>query len=183
VKKPERERGTWKPGTKLTMDIRGALPVPKGSMRGFIAKGHGGKPRAILTDGGGAELRAWERDIRLIAEGRLIQNGIPCAKDQPFEFLAVFYLPRPNGDYDKHGGIRLDARCSPWTKPDWDKLSRAACDALKGLAYDDDCRIVRAVVEKRFATKERSIGLWIELRVLPATLREQAALAQPKLAV
>jgi len=162
-----RRRAPWPRGGKLVIDLRGVHPVPKGSMRGFVVNG-----RAVLSDSKSKELRALERDLREIASREMDVRDLPCAHEQPFELLIVFYLPRPGGDFDKHGEVRGTARATPWTKPDLSKLERALEDAMTGMCFDDDARIVRKVSEKRYATKERDIGLWVELRVLPATMRE-----------
>lgn len=166
-----RDRGKWKPGTRIAIDLRGAEPVPKGSMKAFNLPG---KKFPIVTDAKTPELKAFERDVRSLASVEMDRYQLPCAQEQPFELLLVFYLKRPNGDYTASGELKASARVTPWTKPDLSKLTRALEDALTGMAWDDDSRIVRAVLEKRYATRERDIGLWFELRVLPATMRELA---------
>lgn len=179
-----RDRGKWRLGQKLVLDIRSFEPVPKGSMQGFVAQWKPGqmtRPHAIVTDSKGSELRAYERDIRAFAEREMNNAGLPCAQEQPFELLLVYYLPRPNGDYNAASELKPSARVEPWTKPDLSKLTRATEDALTGMVWDDDSRIVRTVTEKRYATRERDVGLWIEVRVRPATMRELAESQQPTL--
>lgn len=175
-----RDRGKWKLGTKIAIDLRGAEPVPKGSMKAFNIPG---KKFPVVTDSKTTELRAFERDVRQLAAVEMDRYTLPCAQEQPFELLLVFYVARPNGDYTAGGELKATARVTPWTKPDLSKLTRALEDALTGLVWDDDSRIVRAVLEKRYSTRERDIGLWFEVRVLPATLRELAEVTQPSLAV
>ena len=166
--KQVRSTGTWKLGTRLAIDLRHVAPVQKGSMRAFVPPG---SRRAVLTDQKSAELKVYAKEIRLLALAELNRRGLPCAYRQPFEVIAVFFLPRALGHFGKID-LRDDAPCSPWSKPDFDKLTRAACDALTGLVWDDDARVVRAVIEKRFASAKRDIGLYFEVRVLPATMRE-----------
>lgn len=173
-----RERGRWPLGRKVSVDLRGVMPVAKGSMRAFMPKG-GKFP--VVTDSKTGELRAFERDVRQLFGVEMDRQQLPCATEQPFEILLCYFMERPSGDYDKHGGVRAAARCSPWVKPDLDKLERATLDALSGLVYDDDSRVVRVVKEKRFATAERDTGLWIEARVQPATMRELADWVQQSL--
>lgn len=181
-----RDRGKWKLGTKLVINLCGAEPVPKGSMSGFVPAWRPGqmtRPIAVVTDSKGTELKAFERDVRQVAEVEMNRLALPCAQEQPFEILLVFYLARPNGDYLASGELRPGARVEPWTKPDLSKLTRALEDALTGMVWDDDSRIVRTVTEKRYATRERDVGMWIEVRVRPATMRELAEATQPSLAV
>lgn len=180
--KPQRERGKWPLGAKIAIDLRGAVPVPKGSMKGFVVNWRPGqkqRPRAAVSDSKSAELKALAHHIRELALVELNRWQYPCAQEQPFELLLCYYLPRPNGDFSKASGELLPgARCSPWTKPDLDKLERATKDALTGLVWDDDSRVVRCVKEKRYATRTRDVGLWLEARVQPATMKELAAWQQ-----
>src|SRR6187549_1274606 len=119
-------RGTWPRGSKLALDLRGVMPVAKGSMRAFMPRG---AKHPVVSDTKTGELRAFERDVRLIAGGEMDRLRLPCAQQQPFELLICYYMPRAGGDYDLHGGVRAAARCSPWVKPDLDKLQRATLDA------------------------------------------------------
>lgn len=166
-----RDRGKWKLGTKITIDVRGAEPVPKGSLKAFNLPG---KKFPIVTDSKTPELRAFEHNVRALALVEMDRYALSCAQEQPFEVLLVYYLARPNGDFTASGELKPSARVAPWVKPDLDKLERATLDALTGMAWDDDSRVVRVVKEKRYATRERDIGLWIEVRVQPATMRELA---------
>lgn len=178
----KRERGRWPLGTKLAVELYGAHPVPKGSMKAFTPTwkpGQKTRPIATVTDSKTPELRALEHHMRELAIREMDRRRLPCAQEQPFEILIAYYLARPNGDFSKASGDLLPtARVSPWVKPDLSKLVRATEDAFTGLVWDDDSRIVRTVTEKRYATRERDIGLWIEVRVQPATLRELAELRQ-----
>lgn len=176
--KVSRVRGTWKPRSQIVIDFRGAEPVPKGSMRAFLPRG---SKHPVITDSKGAELRVFERDIRLIATREMDRLDLPCATHQPFELHAVFYLPRSAGHFGA-AGVKPSAPASPWGRPDVDKLVRSAGDSMTGIVYDDDARIVRAVIEKRFATATRDVGMWIRLRVLPATIADEIAASQMSLA-
>lgn len=173
-----RDRGRWRLGARIAIDLRGAEPVAKGSMKAFMPRG---AKFPVVTDSKTPELRAFERDIRNLAAIEMDRAQLPCAQEQPFEVLLVYYMPRPNGDYAASGELRASARVEPWTKPDLDKLERATLDALTGMVWDDDSRVCRVVKEKRYATRERDIGLWIECRVRPSTMRELAEVQQPTL--
>lgn len=181
-KKQLRERGKWGRGSKLVLNLTGVVPVPKGSMRAFVPAwkpGQFARPMATVSDSKSAELKALARDIRDVALRELNAYELPCAQEQPFEILLCYYLPRPGGDFSKATGELLpSARATPWAKPDLDKLERATKDALTGLVWDDDARVVRCVKEKRYASRTRDVGLWLEARVLPATMRELAEWSQ-----
>lgn len=175
--KVTRERGSWKLGTTASFSFTGFEPVSKGSMKGFAV----GR-RAVVVDTRAKELRAFERDVRSVVVRELDRLGLPCAVKQPFELRAVFYLPRSSGHFG--AGLLPSAPASPMTKPDLDKLVRAFCDAATGLIWDDDSRVVDEHTKKVFASAKRDVGLWVRVRVLPATIRElyeqqQTALVAP----
>lgn len=116
------------------------LPIPQGSKTGFVING-----RAVLTDGKkGPALKEWRMAIAGEARRWLQEtNAAPLAG--PVAMRVTFYLPRP-----KSAPRRV---LYPATKPDLDKLVRSVGDALKGLAYEEDSRIVDIDAKKRFAVE------------------------------
>ena len=153
-------KGTWPIGCELQLYVGGTEPVSKGSMRAFIPKGW---KRAVITDSGGAELRAYENTLRNALRVEMDRRGLVAAREQPFEVHMVFYFARSKAAVK---------RSQPYTKPDLDKLQRAALDAMSKLVFHDDAQVARIVVEKRYADATHDIGTWIRVRALPATLRE-----------
>lgn len=123
------------------------VPTPKGSTRSFvITPKNGGKPRAVTTNDN-PKTKGWQQKI---AQGAAV--ALQRSAHQRFEeggiLLEVwFYLPRPKALLTK----RL-AGTRPWhtTKPDLDKLSRAAKDALTGVIWTDDSQVVDLVAHKRY---------------------------------
>jgi crossover junction endodeoxyribonuclease RusA len=115
---------------------------PQGNKSGFVNKktggvvmreGSSGKARDTFKDWRGAvadAARAWQADH----ESALL--------DEPVRLEAEFYLPRP--------------AANPWRlwqrgRPDVDKLARAILDALTGIVFVDDGRVVELYVSKPFA--------------------------------
>ena len=45
----------------------------------------------------------------------------------------------------------------PTTKPDWDNIGKAVCDALNGLVWKDDSQIVHATTEKYYSDDPRVV--------------------------
>jgi Holliday junction resolvase RusA-like endonuclease len=62
--------------------------------------------------------------------------------------------------------LRADAPVWHDGRPDADKLARAALDALSAVAFDDDCRVARLVVEKRWPDEDEAPGVDVRLRPL-----------------
>ena len=174
-----RTPGRWEIGASFVVDVIGATPVQKGNMRAFMPKGW---TRPVITDSGGKELRAWESEIRTVVANHLDARGIPCAQEQALSVEIVFYLGRAKGDFGK-AGLVPKARTAPSTKPDIDKLTRSVLDACTGVAWDDDARIVRLVVEKRYATADRDVGIWLRVTSRPSTIAEYAKHQQNTLAL
>ena len=177
---PPRERGPWPRGQSISFFVGGVEPAPKGNMRAFVPKkwaaaahAAGQSPRAVVTDAGGSTLRAYESVVRNAARAELDRRGLPCAMKTPFEVIIGYYFARGSGELDGHGRVLGSARATPWVKPDIDKLTRATLDALTLLVWDDDSRIVRLVVEKRFA--ETDVGTLIKITRRPPTVREAIA--------
>jgi Holliday junction resolvase RusA-like endonuclease len=134
-------------------------PQPQGSTKAFIPKGW---KRPIITSDN-ATLKPWRQQLAWTAkEAFAKQNGgcvcDPIARDIPIFVRMDFYLERP---------VSLPKKFQHATKrPDWDKLSRAVCDSLTGIAITDDSQIVMAVVGKHYGQPER-------VEIFVATLREE----------
>lgn len=121
------------------------LPLAQGSKSARVVTGKSGKQVAIMTDGFGKkprELKGWRYAIAAEAR-KWLQETNAAPLSGPVAMHVVFYLPRP-----KSAPKRV---LYPATKPDLDKLVRSVGDALKGLAYEEDSRIVDILACKRFA--------------------------------
>ena len=52
----------------------------------------------------------------------------------------------------------------PTVKPDLDNVCKLALDALNGIAWLDDCQVVRTTIDKCFALPSAGPCLWIAVR-------------------
>lgn len=144
---------------RIVLEVWGD-PRPKGSKSAVVRGG-----RAVVIEsksGEGRRMQAqWAADVRNAAQRWRDQN-VGALLDVPLAMTITFYLARPQSTPKRV--------VHPTKKPDWDKLSRLVCDALKGVIYVDDARIVRCCVEKRFAV-ERPPGCIVTLETieLPTT--------------
>ena len=130
----------------INIDVLG-IPAPKGSGR---AMNIGGRARFIASSSGANAKKqaAWVRAIREAATGRQPIDGPVCV-------AIAFRLPRPTGHRTKRGELRQSAPLHPAVAPDLDKLARCTLDALTGLAFDDDSRVIALVVSKQYAVPGR----------------------------
>ena len=75
----------------------------------------------------------------------------------PILIAMTFNLPKP----------KTAKRKSPTVKPDVDNLYKGVADALEGIAYVHDQQIVFAMIEKRYAKDNDSVGVKVTIRELP----------------
>lgn len=120
-------------------------PATAGSKRGILIPRKGKKPFIAMKDMSGDNGRAWRA---------LVQDRARQAMTIPLEgalvLLCSFRQPRPKKHY-LTSGLRPDAPEAPDTPPDATKLVRAIEDALNGVLWIDDSRIVLQVIRKVYA--------------------------------
>lgn len=125
-------------------------PSPKGSNRAMVRGG-----RAVFVPGGSKPnqiaLKSWDAAVRDVARARVGGRSEPVYVGRPIAMAIQFLLDRPAGHWSKRGGLLPSAPIWPAVKPDVDKLARATCDALSGLVFDDDARIVSMLAGKCYA--------------------------------
>lgn len=106
------------------------VPQPKGSHR-LLSRGD----RLVALEPPAHV--AWQEAVTWAARAAM-RHREPV--DGPVALNAVFTMPRPRRP-------RWDV---PAVKPDIDKLLRCLLDGLSRIAYTDDARVVRLVVEERY---------------------------------
>jgi Holliday junction resolvase RusA-like endonuclease len=143
-------------GFCATFFVRGT-PVPKGSMKGMIhvrglagsrcvvvltqqvlsAVGGGWRAQPIVTHDDRAAVKAWAKEIKLVASAHAPERPL----DGAVGIDATFVVQRPKSVSEKK---RPHAVC----KPDVDKYLRLLQDALTGVLYVDDAQVVRVQMAK-----------------------------------
>ena len=71
----------------------------------------------------------------------------------PMQMQIDAYYPIPKGTSKKDRAEMLGGELRPTKKPDWDNIGKIISDALNGVAYGDDSRIVDCRVIKQYAEK------------------------------
>lgn len=102
-------------------------------------------------------LHAWREAIALTARAAG-WTGAPA--DVPVMLGLVFVRPRPVSHLGKGGSVRETAPALPTSKPDIDKLERATLDALTGVCWVDDSRVVGVRKLKVYGDRE-GLGLYV----------------------
>jgi crossover junction endodeoxyribonuclease RusA len=111
-----------------------------------------GRARYIASSSGANDKKqtAWHRAVQAAAA------AAGCALIAgPVRVSIAFRVPRPAGHRTKRGELRTSAPLHPAVAPDLDKLTRCTLDALTGLAFTDDSRVVALTVTKQYATPGR----------------------------
>lgn len=130
------------------------FPAPEGSHK-YIGY-RGGRP-VVAHDN--PRLSAWRTLVARDAQNAAHAAGWDAPHDGPVAVEAHFYLPRPKRPrFPDHAA----------TKPDLDKLARAAGDALAapGGPLAEDSRIVTWVLTKHWATDHQPPGVHIIVTAL-----------------
>ena len=119
---------------------------PKGSTRAFVVNN-----KAITTTNN-PNAKDWQKLVALSAQEHRPPGG-------PFvgavQLYADFYFQRPQS-------VSVKKRPFHTVKPDLDKLVRNIGDALKGIVYAEDARIVSITARKMYDDTPR-----VEIMVIP----------------
>jgi len=142
-------------GEKITLRIPGK-PQPGGSKRTFTPKGW---DRAIVVDAN-PKAKDWKRTVQVFAAEAMTWKLL----EGPLRVSMTFLVARPKGHIGKHG-VKPKAPTYPTTKPDLLKLARSTEDALTGIVWRDDARIVTEILQKRYASDGKT-GAIVEIEEL-----------------
>lgn len=83
--------------------------------------------------------------------------------DADVEVAIVALWERPDSHFRKDGTIRSGMPDRP-RYADCDKICRAICDALAGIAYENDRSVAALSIERRWASDGERMGVWISVR-------------------
>lgn len=108
------------------------IPKPKGSMSGFSRKGST-KVAMVHSNSG---TKGWQAAVAAVAREHLA--GLHTG---PVELMLSFGIPSP----------KRPRFTSPAVQPDLDKLVRCVLDALEGVAYDNDSRVIAITAKKEYS--------------------------------
>lgn len=134
----------------IVLDVLGT-PAPKGSARAFYKAG---MKRAVIVKDNSERQKAWDGAVRAAAADVVGIVDAPPFVDLALGVVIVFRVARPSGQWGKGknaGRLTPSAPKFPRGKPDIDKLARTTLDALTGIVFDDDSRIVRLDLAKVYA--------------------------------
>ena len=151
-----RRTGQLGPVRDLELFVRGR-PATKGSFVPFFSRSTG----RMLVKGDNPRTLGWQARIAAAA-----REAGAVAGTGPARVSIAIVLPRPAshlGTGRNAGVVRATAPELPTAKPDVDKVTRAALDALSLVAWLDDSQVVELHVDKNYADEGEEPGVWIEV--------------------
>ena len=93
----------------------------------------------------------WKRQVKVEAEFKLADMGLMGPLwDEAISVRFLFLIERPKSHRRSDGSIKANTPLFPVAKPDVLKLARAAEDALSGVIYWDDARIIDEWIGKMY---------------------------------
>jgi Holliday junction resolvase RusA-like endonuclease len=132
----------------ITFTVAGT-PVTQGSTRAFVRG-----TRAIVTHDKREPLMNWRASIAQAAQ--LAANSAKAPPGTPVSVSVLFRLQRPKSAPKRVTEVT--------TKPDVDKLARAALDALTGVLWADDSQVVSLHAQKEYAGEAQPCGALFVVR-------------------
>jgi crossover junction endodeoxyribonuclease RusA len=139
------------------------LPVTEGSLRPMEVGGKNVPRRTVVIATNAAELNTWRRSVRAVAASKLPRGWVKF--DGPVLVECLFLLPPPVKG--AKGSVIATEYPIHQSAGDVDKLARAVLDAMSGVVYTDDSRVIRLVVDKRYPAAGQRTGVSIEVRGMP----------------
>lgn len=131
-------------------------PAPQGSLTAYAIPGKGARIVQGANPDSRARLLAWRELVGYTA--REAMRGRQMVADGPVMCSMTFCLPRKTN---------TPKRAHTWPcrgrSLDLDKLVRAVCDALTGVAFADDAQVVGTWALKRWADEGQEPGVMMSV--------------------
>lgn len=121
----------------INFDVAG-IPQPQGSTRAFVTRA--GK---AVTTSANKNLKPWRQELATMAMLAVSENNAHPVTSEAVHVKCIFYFQKPKST--KKSVVQK------LTKPDLDKLIRAALDGMTGICYRDDSQVVGVEAYKLFA--------------------------------
>lgn len=99
----------------------------------------------------------WKAVVGGTAKGALLRQRLQAPVfDCPLTVQMTFRRTRPKSHFTTKGVLNAEGRSRPFpdSKPDVLKLARAVEDAMTGIVYSDDAKIVRELIEKEWGDRD-----------------------------
>ncbi|MDF1546114.1 MAG: RusA family crossover junction endodeoxyribonuclease [bacterium] len=118
-----------------------------------------GKQRHRMTKTGHTytpkETVEYEKRVASLFVGAKNRPGLPFFPDSPVCLNLRAYFPIPKSWSKKKQERARSGEIRPTTKPDIDNITKIVCDALNGVAFEDDSQVVTGTRDKWYSDDPR----------------------------
>ena len=139
-------------GAHVSFFVAGAAQTAGSKARVPIIKGGEIISHRIVESGDREAKAEWRADIRIAGQRAVEMDDGEWPWDGPLLVEMRFCRKRPGGHYGtgRNDGVLKQRALAerPWNRPDALKLARAVEDALTGILWSDDARIVEGRYSK-----------------------------------
>ena len=102
------------------------------------------------------KVNVFKKQLGLLAKQQMLDRGLE-PYDGPLEVCMEFYRPVQASLSQKERARRLSGVHRPTVKHDLDNYIKSTSDALNGIIWVDDNRIVQIVAEKKYSDRPRIV--------------------------
>lgn len=102
------------------------------------------------------KVTVFKRQLGMLAKQQMLDRGLEPF-DGPLEVCMEFYRPVQASISQRERARRLSGTHRPTVKPDLSNYVKALEDALNGIIWIDDNRIVQIVAEKKYSDRPRIV--------------------------
>ena len=139
------------------MTIYFTIPGPPvGKARPKVVRAKNGMSMTYTPD----KTVAYEELVRLrFQESLKVRPFVPLQGALRIKIFAGYPIPKSTSK--KRRAAMLAGTELPTKKPDWDNIGKIICDALNGVAYEDDKQVTESQMRKRYLDGPGQVEVWI----------------------
>ncbi len=129
---------------------------PVGKARPKVVRAKNGMSMTYTPD----KTVAYEELVRLrFQESLKVRPFVPLQGALRIKIFAGYPIPKSTSK--KRRAAMLAGTELPTKKPDWDNIGKIICDALNGVAYEDDKQVTESQMRKRYLDGPGQVEVWI----------------------
>ena len=129
---------------------------PVGKARPKVVRAKNGMSMTYTPD----KTVAYEELVRLrFQESLKVRPFVPLQGALRIKIFAGYPIPKSTSK--KRRAAMLAGTELPTKKPDWDNIGKIICDALNGVAYEDDKQVTESQMRKRYIDGPGQVEVWI----------------------
>lgn len=141
----------------------------------FVVEGQPqGKARPRFTKIGKtytpAKTKNYEARIKTAARKAINDVDFQAATNKPVSVVIEAVFPIPKSHSKTKRALCVSGKVLPTVKPDVDNITKIVCDALNGIAYQDDKQVIHCVTMKRYTKENEAAALRVVVETHEPTI-------------